>query len=49
MIANLKAIVEYELNQTVTLSINNKYLTNESLIKSALRNNDTITIMDQAY
>ena len=49
MIANLKAIIEYELNQTVMLSINNKQLPNESLIKSALRNNDTITIMDQAY
>ena len=44
MITNLKAIVEYELQQTITLTINNKQLPNESLIKDVLRNNDTITI-----
>ena len=44
MITNLKAIVEYELQQTITLSINKKQLPNESLIKDVLRSNDTITI-----
>ena len=46
LIANIKAIVEYELRAVVILTTDGRELMNETLIRDVLKNNDIIEIED---